>query len=336
MTTKTERLLALLGVALLLGTLVAACGSTDSNTTNSGHEQSIAGLQPVSLDPGEKLQAVATTNIVGDVVRNVGGDRIALVTLMNIGVDPHTFVPTPSDTAAVHDAHVVFANGAGLEAHLQEMLESAGGNAAEVHVSQGIEFLPPPGGDEQEPGSEDLHAHDEEDADPHVWFSVPNVIQWTRNIEHTLVALDPGNASYYADNAQAYIGELEALDAWIQEQVDTIPEAHRKLVTNHPVFGYFADRYGLEQLGAVYPISPSSSPSAQEVAALQETIQQYDVPAVFTENTVNPRLAQQVANDTGIELLTLYTGSLGGPGSGAESYIELIRYDVTAIVEALQ
>jgi ABC-type Zn uptake system ZnuABC Zn-binding protein ZnuA len=335
MITKANKQRSLLAVALLLATLLAACGSGGPDTQNSGHQQAIENLQPVSLDPGQKLQVVATTNIVGDVVHNVGGDRIDQITLMGIGVDPHSYVPTPSGTAAVYDADVVFANGAGLESNLDEMLASAGGGAAEILVSEGVEFLPPPDQAGQAGSSDESHAH-EENVDPHVWFSVPNVILWTTNIERALSALDPDNASYYAQNAQAYTAKLEALDAWIQEQVNTIPEAHRKLVTNHPVFGYFAHRYGLEQLGAVYPISPSASPSAQEVAALQEAIQQYDVPAVFAETTVNPKLAQQVANDTGIKLVPLYTGSLGGPGSGAETYIEMMRYDVTAIVEALQ
>ena len=332
MTDKQWRLLA---VALLLATLLAGCGSASPGTTDSDQEQAIEDLQPVSLNAGQKLQVVATTNIVGDVVSKVGGDRIELVTLMAIGVDPHTYVPTPSDTAAVHDAHVIFANGAGLESNLDEMLESAGGNAVEVHVSEGIEFLPPPDEAGQEGGSDEAHTH-EEDADPHVWFSVPNVIHWTRNIDRALSALDPDHASHYEENAKAYVANLETLDAWILEEVETIPEAHRKLVTNHPVFGYFAHRYGFDQLGAVYPISPSASPSAQDVAALQEPIQQYGVPAVFAESTVNPKLAQQVANDTGIKLVPLYTGSLGEPGSGAETYVELMRYDVTAIVEALQ
>jgi ABC-type Zn uptake system ZnuABC Zn-binding protein ZnuA len=330
---KAEQVSALLGIAVLLVLLVTGCGNA-SPGTDSEHQQMIEDLQPLSLASGQKLWVVATTNIVADVVRNVGGDRIELKTLMGIGMDPHSFVPTPSDTAAVHDAHLVFANGAGLEANLEEMLESGGGNAAIIHVSQGIEFLRPAEELDEDAGT-DAHAHDE-DVDPHVWFSVPNVIQWTRNIERALSTLNPTNASYYEQNAQAYIGELELLDAWIQEQVDTIPKEHRKLVTNHPVFGYFAERYGLEQLGAIYPFNPSSAPSAREVAALQEAIQQYGVPAVFAETTVNPKLAQQVANDTGIKLVPLYTGSLGGPGSGAETYIELMRYDVGAIVEALQ
>jgi manganese/iron transport system substrate-binding protein len=118
--------------------------------------------------------------------------------------------------------------------------------------------------------------------------------------------------------------------------VSTIPQANRKLVTNHPAFGYLADRYGLEQLGAVFPVNPSSEPSAQEIAALEDAIREYGVPAVFTESTVSPRMAEQVAQDTGVKLVQLYSGSLGPPGSGAETYILLIRYDIKALTENLK
>jgi ABC-type Zn uptake system ZnuABC Zn-binding protein ZnuA len=285
------------------------------------------------LGSGEKLQVVATTNIVGDVVSQVGGDEIALTTLMEIGVDPHSYVPTPAGTAAIHDGHVVFANGAGLEADLEEMFESAGGDAVQVYLSQELEHRASGEGPAE---ADHDHGPEEEGLDPHAWFDVQNVIHWAETIEQTLSALDPANAEAYRANAAAYVEELEDLDAWVVEQVATIPQANRKLVTNHPAFGYLADRYGLEQVGAVYPVSPSAEPSAQDIAALQDAILEYGVPAVFTESTVNPKLAQQVAQDTGVELVALYSGSLGGPGSGAESYIALIRYDVKAIVDALR
>jgi len=284
------------------------------------------------LDQGEQLQVVATTNIVGDVVGQVGGDRIELTTLMDIGVDPHSYVPTPADTAAIHDAHVVFANGAGLEANLDKMVENAGGDAVEVIVSQEIKLRQLAGG---HAGQGDA-GHGQEDVDPHVWFDVKNAILWVETIERTLSALDPANSETYQANAVAYRQQLEELDAWVVKQMDTLPEANRRLVTSHPAFGYLADRYGLEQVGAVYPVSPSAEPSAQDIAALEDTIRKLGVPALFTESTVNPNLAQQVAADTGAKLVALYSGSLGGPGSGAESYIELMHYDVRAIVEALR
>ncbi len=331
-------LAALIPILVLVSMMAGACGSATpaAPAENDASEHArTESLGPVSLGEAEKLQVVATTNIVADVVASVGGDRIELDTLMDIGVDPHSYVPTPAHTAAIHDAHVVFANGAGLEDSLEEMFDSAGGDAVQVHVSHGLEHMVAQGS-EDEAGHDHEHGHGEGEVDPHVWFDVQNIIHWVSQIEEALSSLDPDNAEYYAENAQAYVQELEDLDAWVQEQVATIPQANRKLVTSHPSFGYLSERYGLEQVGAVYPISPSSEPSAQDIAALEDAIRAFDVPAVFTESTINPKLAAQVAADTGVHLVSLYTGSLGTEGSGAETYILMMRYDVAAIVDALK
>jgi ABC-type Zn uptake system ZnuABC Zn-binding protein ZnuA len=329
---KTRALLPILTIAIWVMVTLGGCGSTTPERSQERAE-GLAGLLPADLADGETLKVVATTNILGDVVRQVGGDYIELAVLMGIGVDPHSYVPAPTDTAAVHDAHLVFANGVGLEADLEEMLASAGGSAAYIQASQGLDLLPASPEEDTAPTDQE---HDHGAADPHVWFSVPSVIHWVDNIEAALSARDPGNASSYQGNARNYRQALEVLDDWIQEQVAQVPQANRKLVTNHLVFGYFARQYGFEQLGAVYPFNPSSEPSARDIARLEDAIRQYDVPAIFAENTVNPRLAQQVAEDTGIEIVPLYTGSLGEPGSGAETYLEMMRHDVRAIVEALK
>ncbi len=329
----TWKLVSLLALLALVAATASACGSTTPETGQArDHAAEAVELEAVALDVGEKLRVVVTTNIVADVVANVAGEEIELTTLMDIGVDPHTYVPNPADTAAIHDAHVVFANGAGLEADLEEMFQSAGGQAIAIHLSDGLQLRKAGGVAD---GASDEHGHEGESLDPHVWFDVTNVVQWVDQIEHTLSSLDPASVGDYQANAEAYTRQLEELDAWVKAQVATIPEANRKLVTNHPAFGYLAGRYGLQQVGAVYPVSPSSEPSAQDIAALQDAIREYAVPAVFTESTVNPKLAQQVAEDTGVKLVSLYSGSLGGPASGAESYLELIRYNVNAIVEAL-
>ncbi|MBN1135575.1 MAG: zinc ABC transporter substrate-binding protein [Anaerolineae bacterium] len=299
----------LLGLALLLSATIAACGGSSS----------------APLVSREGLRVVATTNLVGDVVGRVGGDRIQLTTLMAVGADPHSYVPAPSDVAAIHDADLLFANGAGLEEFLAETLANAGGDAVQVYLSDGLSLRPLDDGHEGEG-----------DHDPHVWFDVQNVVRWVGAVERSLSALDPDNAAVYRANAEAYTRELEALDAWIVQEVAAIPEANRKLVINHPFLGYFAGRYGFEQIGAVYPLNPSAEPSAQDLAALEEAIRRLDVPAVFAENTVSAKLAEQVSKDTGVKLVLLYTGSLGGPGTGVETYLDLMRYDVRAIVEALR
>jgi ABC-type Zn uptake system ZnuABC Zn-binding protein ZnuA len=288
-------------------------------------------LAPVTLGAGEKLQVVSTTSIVADVVRNVGGDQIELTQLIPLGTDPHTFEPIPQDVAAVSDAHVVFVHGAGLEIFLDDLLESAGDAAPAVPVTPGVDLL---AFGEEEHEEDD---HDHGGADPHTWFDPNNVIIWVDNIEQALSTLDPDNAQVYAENATAYQNELEALDRWIRDQVDQVPPARRRLVTDHTAFTYFCAAYGFEQIGAVVPAySTLAEPSAQELATLVEAIEEYDVRAIFVGNTVSPDLAEQVAADTGTQLVFLYTGSLSEAGGPADDYISFMEYDVSAIVEALR
>ncbi|RME47587.1 MAG: zinc ABC transporter substrate-binding protein [Chloroflexi bacterium] len=312
------------------GMLVTACGSAARPPdAASPPADKTASLPAVPLAAGEKLRVVATTNIVGDVVAKVGGDRIELTTLVPAGTDPHTYEPTPQDLRAVVHAHVIFANGVGLEAFLDKMIANAGSHAPVIPVSQGVELLKL-----DEVGDGESHG---EESDPHTWFDPNNVVIWVRNIERTLKALDPANADAYAGNARAYVAELEALDQWIREQVARVPAEKRKLVTDHLVLGYFARAYGFEMTGAVVEAySAAAEPSAQELITLEESIRRLGVPAVFVGRTVNPKLAARVAEDTGVRLVPLYTGSLSEAGGEADSYVRFMRYNVTAIVSALQ
>jgi ABC-type Zn uptake system ZnuABC Zn-binding protein ZnuA len=298
-------------------------------------------LSPVKLADGEKLKVLATTNIVGDLTRNVGGDMIELTTILPIGADPHTFSPTPQDAAAVADAHVIFVNGLHLEEFLTELIENAGGEAPTVAVSANVETREFEEREDLAQGhgegerDEDEHAH--EAADPHIWLTPTNAVVMVHNIEHALSELDPANAASYEANAAAYTAQLEELDAWVTAQIEIIPAQNRALVTDHEAFGYYADRYGLDVVGAVIPAySTNAEPSARELAALQQAISDFEVKAVFVGATVNPVLAARLAEDTGIELIPLYTGSLGEAGSGVETYLALIRYNTTAIVAALK
>lgn len=321
-----------LALAVLYLALAGGCRPAVRPVQGSEQADERPALQPVVLAPGEKLQVVATTSIVADVVRNVGGDLIELTTLMPLGSDPHTFEPTPQDAAAVADAHVVFINGAGLELFLESLLQSMGSREKIVAVSQGIEL--------RRLDEEHHEEHEEQghgDVDPHVWFDPLNVLVWTGNIEQALSRLDPHHASAYAANSAAYQVKLRELDAWIQEQVAQVPATRRRLLTDHTVFGYFAARYGFEQVGTLFPgLSTLAQPSARELAALTEAIRAYDVKALFVGTTVNPSLARQVAEDSGRRLVFLYTGSLSAPDGPAADYLSLMRYDVAAIVEALK
>ena len=275
---------------------------------------------PASSSTNGLLAVVVTTSIIGDVARQIGGDRVSVKVLLPIGSDPHAFEPRPQDVAALTDADVVLVNGLGLEATLQPLL----GNArAVVTVSDGITALP--------------FAGEKGGLDPHVWQDPNNVIIWANNMANAFAKADPSHADEYAANAKAYIAELTSLDAWIKEQVAQIPEANRKLVTDHEDFGYFTARYGFQQVGAVVPsVSTESAPSAQELAALEDAIRSSGVKAVFVGSTVSPDLSRRVADDTGVKLVYLFTDSLSAAGGDAESYLAFMRHNVNAIVEALK
>ncbi len=301
---------------------------------DQGHEDLAAHLEdltPIALAEGESLRVVATTNIVADLVSNVAGEAIDLTSMLPFGVDPHSFTPTPRDIIAVADAHVVFINGLHLEEFLAELIENAGGDAVVVAVSEGIETRE----FEEIEGHGNRHIH--EGADPHTWMTPANAIVMVHNIETVLSTLDPAQAETYTAQAKAYEAELEALDAWVMAQIQAIPEANRYMVTDHDAFGYYADHYGLEIIGTVIPSSSTQAePSAQELAALLKEIKAVGAKAIFVGTTVKAKLAEQVAQDAGIQLVPLYTGSLGETGSGAETYLDYIRYNTRAIVAALK
>ncbi len=276
---------------------------------------------PASLPAPSGLRIVSTTSLIGDVAQRVGGDHVTVRVLLPLGADPHAFEPRPQDVAALSDADVVLVNGFGLEETLALLLENA--NQVRV-VSEGIEALP-------------FAEQGEGGFDPHVWQDPNNVIVWARNIAKAFSSADPAHAEEFNANAEKYIAELTALDAWIVEQVAQIPEANRKLVTDHTDFAYFAARYGFEQIGAVIPsVSTGSAASAQELAALEDAIRLSGVKAIFVGATVSAEMSRRVAEDTGVQLVFLFTDSLSAVGAGAESYLELMRYNVNAIVEALK
>lgn len=287
---------------------------------------------------GEPVPVVATTGIVADIVQQVGGSRISLTTLLPVGVDPHSFEPTPRDLATVANARLVFTSGVGLESFMDALLKNAGGQAEVVAVSDGVELRRLTAAELAAHQAEEAgEAHAEEDVDPHTWTSPANARIFVDNIRQALSRVDPVHAAEYQANARTYQARLDELDRWVQAQIDTIPAENRILVTDHVTFGYYADRYGLQQAGAVIPaFSAAAEPSAANLAALTDAIKRYHVKAIFVGNTVNPILARQIAADTGVKLVPLYTGSLGPAGSGAESYLDYIRYNTTAIVEALR
>lgn len=276
---------------------------------------------------GKPLQVVATTSIIGDVVAQVGGEAIDLTTLMSAGQDPHSYQSGARELTAVADAHVIFVNGWDLEDALVKNLKEIGGGVPLISISANIIPLAL-GADE--------HGH----ADPHVWFSIDNVVQWSDNVAHVLSALDPANAPTYAANAAAYQAELAELAAATETQLAQIPAEKRFLITNHDSLRYFADRYGFTLLGAVIPGSSTlAEPSASDLTGLLETMHSHHLCTLFTETTVSDTLAQTVASELSgcdeVKVLPLYTGAIGPAGSGADSYIGMFRANVDTIVSGL-
>ncbi|MBL6965983.1 MAG: zinc ABC transporter substrate-binding protein [Anaerolineales bacterium] len=284
-----------------------------------------------SASGAEALTVVATTTIIGDVVSQVGGEHIQVAVLLPVGADPHSFDPTPQDVAKMADADIIFANGVGLEAFLDNLIESAGAAERVVYLDEGIELLAR-AGDTDEHEDE---GHEDENGDPHLWTDPNNVIVWTHTITRTLNELDPAHATAYSENADAYAAELMELDAWIREQVAQIPAENREIITDHTLLGYFVDEYGFNQVGAIVPgYSSMAEPSAQELAQIEDAIASLGVQAIFVGNSVNPTLAERVAADTGVQLIFFYTGSLSEAGGEAGTYLDYMRYNTTAIVEA--
>ncbi|MGB3713650.1 MAG: metal ABC transporter substrate-binding protein [Candidatus Promineifilaceae bacterium] len=276
---------------------------------------------------GNLINVVATTTILGDVVGAVGGELIDLDVLLPPGADPHAYLVTPRDVAALADADLVFVNGLGLETFLEPVLENVGANTRVITVSDGIKAIRAPGSD----GDENTA-----DADPHVWFDPLRVMIWVDNIEDALIEMDPDNQNTFRDNAELYREQLRQLDAWIVERIEQLPVERRLLVTDHDSFGYLVDRYGLELIGTVIPgYSTQSQPSAKELAALLEIIGQRDVTAVFVSDSANSSLAEQIARDSEIRLIPLSTGSLTVATGEAATYLEFMHTIIETITDAL-
>ena len=278
--------------------------------------------------PQTGFNIVASTTMVGDVVSQIGGKHIQLTVLYPVGADPHTYEPRPQDVAAIANAQIIFLNGLELEHSLQPVID-ANATGKVVMVSDGVDVLPFSGSE--------ATSQSQATSDPHTWMD-PNLVKvWVNNIETALSALDPANAEEYATNAKSYLAQLTDLDAWIQTEVAQIPADNRKLVTDHENMGYFIHRYNFKLIGLVVDsLSTGASPSAQDLARLEDLIRQQGVKAIFIGSTINPNLTDQVASDTGTKVITINTESLGEKGSDTATYIQFMQKLVTTIVDGLK
>ncbi len=307
----------LLSIALL----VSACApnpTSPSSPTDAGSEA--------------KLRVVATFSVIGDLVRQVGGDQIALTMLVGPDSDAHTYEPSPADSAALADAQVIVESGAGFENWLDDMVAASGTKATRVVASDGVTLRQ---AGEQEGGA----AHDHGEYDPHVWHNVKNAMQMVRNIQAGLSAADPAHAATYQANADAYLKALADLDAYVRAQAATIPADRRRIVTNHDALGYFCDAYGFTLVGDVLGAlsTEAAEPSAQDLAQLADRVRAENVNVIFTENVVSSDVADALARETGVKIGgALYTDALSAAGGPADTYEKMIRVNIDTIVGALK
>lgn len=284
-----------------------------------------------------KPVVVSTFSVLSDLTRNIGGEHIEILTLVGPDGDAHTFQPTPQDVATIGKATAIIEIGVKFEtAWFDPAYQASRSQAKRVVVSQGMKLLEGachhPPGDEADPD----HTHE---LDPHVWHEVNNALHMVERIRDALCELDPSHAEDYRANATRYMAELRSLDAWIVTKVKELPEERRKLVTSHDTFGYFAKRYGFRVVGSVLPSfsTETADPSAAELAKLVASVQSQKIPAIFCESSHNPKLAERLASAAGVKIAPpLYTDSLGPIDSPGGTYLQMMRYNVTTIVDALQ
>ena len=301
----------------------------------------IAGLLPAALtgcssdDPAEgPVSVVATTTILGDLVRNVVGDNAEVEVLVPVGANPHDFQASAQQVAAIQRADLVVANGLGLEAGLHDVLEAATGDGVRVwEVAPDVEPRPFV---EVVDAEEDHEDYESGDLDPHFWLDPLRVALAADLLAAELAEAAPGVD--WPARADVYAAELDSLDIRSVERLAVVAPADRKLVTNHLSLGYFSDRYGFEMIGTVIPGGESlANPSSAELASLVEVIESEQVRAIFTETIEPDTLAQAVAAEVGYEVkvVELYTGSLGEPGSAADTLVKMLTANVERIAKAL-
>jgi zinc/manganese transport system substrate-binding protein len=278
----------------------------------------------------DKLPVVATFSILGDLVGNVGGDRVVVKTLVGPNGDAHVYSPSPADAKTLADAKVIVTNGLGFEGWLSRLIKSSNSRALNIVATRGIKPRKLAGAHSHD------HGHGHSDGDPHAWQSVANVKTYVANIRDGLIAADPAGKATYEANATAYLGKLDALDREVRETVSKIPPERRKIITTHDAFGYFKDAYGVDFI-APQGVSTDSEASARDVARIITQIKKQRIPAVFMENISDPRLLTRIADETGAKVGgTLYSDALTSEKGPAPTYIDLIRHNIRTLSAALQ
>jgi zinc/manganese transport system substrate-binding protein len=278
---------------------------------------------------GDRLKALASFSILADLVGNVGGTRVDVAMLVGPNGNAHVYAPSPADARRVADAKLVFVNGLGFEGWLDRLVKASASKASIIVASKGIKPR------ERESAHDRERDHDHGRADPHAWQSVANVKIYVRNICDALLAADAGSKDVYQSNLAAYAAKLDALDREVRDTIGRIPNERRRVITSHNAFGYFQDAYGIE-FTAPQGVSTEAEASAKDVAAIIRQIRTQKIAAVFLENVTDPRLVQQIANETGAKVGgVLYSDALTDATGDAPTYIDLIRHNLKQLAGAL-
>lgn len=305
------------GLTLLAG-VVAGCGSGGGG----------GGGSATAASSGQ-LKVVATTTQVADFARVIGGDKVQITQILKPNVDPHDYEPSPADVKAISEARVLMQNGVGLEKWLDDTISSAGFEGTRVDTSQGVTIRPGNGSDEEKAG------------DPHIWHNPLNAKIMVANIEKGFAVADPPDAAFYHANLVTYDGKLDTLDADIRRQIDTIPAADRKLVTNHDAFGYYVDRYKLTFVGSIIPsFDTSAELSGADIQNLVAKIKATGTKAIFSESSLPPKTAETIGKEAGVKVEageeSLYGDTLGPAGSDGATYLQMEEHNTRTVVGALR
>ncbi len=309
----------------------------------------------MTIAQADKPSVVATTSVLCDVAKTIAQETVDLTCLVDAGSDPHLYKPKPTDARAIETADLILYAGYDFEPDIIRMIESTSNPAPKIAVSEVAVPRPIVGeGHHHDHGeavhahgahdhSEAAHAHGEEHeseeaaADPHVFQSAANGATMARVVGQELAKINPSQTALYQTNTEQLAGELTQIHAWIKQQIATIPEAQRQLVTTHDALGYYSDAYGIPVVGALQGISTDEQPTAGRVAALVRTIRETKVPMVFAETTINPRLIEAVAKEANVQISDreLFADGLGEPGTEGDTYPKMLVANTETIVEGL-
>ena len=269
-----------------------------------------------------KLPVVTTFSILGDLVKNVGGDRVEVTTLVGPNGDAHVYAPTPADAKKVAAARLVFVNGLGFEGWITRLVKASGNKAPMVTVSAGVK-------------SRKMDEEGHKVTDPHAWQSVANAKIYVANIRDGLIAADPQGRSTYETNVNAYLAKLDALEVEIRDAIGKVPAERRRIITTHDAFGYFGSAYGIDFI-APEGVSTETAASAKDVAKIIAQIKKQKIPAVFMENITDSRMMEQIAKESGAKIGgSLFSDALSDKNGPAASYIDMMQNNIRQLSSAL-